>query len=64
VSEYNDDIFGYMREREVKMTPDSDYIERQPEMTWKSRALMIEWLVMEHKNLDLLPETLYLCTNL
>ncbi|PIA13434.1 hypothetical protein COEREDRAFT_11433, partial [Coemansia reversa NRRL 1564] len=35
VSEYNDDIFGYMREREVKMTPDSDYIERQPEMTWK-----------------------------
>ncbi|KAJ2608301.1 B-type cyclin [Coemansia sp. RSA 1365] len=62
--EYSDDIFGYMREREFKLTPDSDYIERQPEMTWKSRALMIEWLVMQHKDLGLQPETLYLCTNL
>ncbi|KAJ2803576.1 B-type cyclin [Coemansia guatemalensis] len=62
--DFTDNIFGYVRELEAKLTPDADYIERQPALSWRSRLSLVEWLVMEHKRLDLLPETLHLCVNL
>ncbi|KAJ2353235.1 B-type cyclin, partial [Coemansia sp. RSA 2618] len=63
VPEFSDDIFGYMRELEVKLMPDSQYIERQPALSWSTRAILVEWLVQVHQRFNLLPETLYLCIN-
>ncbi|KAJ1726858.1 B-type cyclin [Coemansia biformis] len=63
VSEFSDDIFGYMRELEVRLMPDDQYIARQPALSWSTRAVLVEWLVQVHQRFDLLPETLYLCFN-
>ncbi|KAJ2843371.1 B-type cyclin, partial [Coemansia brasiliensis] len=63
VPEFSDDIFGYMRELEVRLMPDADYMSRQPELTWPTRAILVEWLVQVHLRFNLLPETLYLCIN-
>ncbi|KAJ2719916.1 B-type cyclin [Coemansia sp. Benny D115] len=63
VPEFSDDIFGYMREMELKMMPDAQYISRQPALTWSTRSILIEWLIDVHDRFHLLPETLYLCIN-
>ncbi|KAJ1724084.1 B-type cyclin [Coemansia erecta] len=63
VPEFSDDIFGYMRELEVTLMPDPNYIQRQPALTWSTRTILVEWLVQVHKQFNLLPETLYLCIN-
>ncbi|KAJ2778906.1 B-type cyclin [Coemansia interrupta] len=63
VPEFSDDIFGYMRELEVTLMPDPNYIKRQPALTWSTRTILVEWLVQVHKQFNLLPETLYLCIN-
>ncbi|KAJ2366224.1 B-type cyclin [Coemansia sp. RSA 2611] len=63
VPEFSDDIFGYMRELEVRLMADATYIERQPALTWATRSILVEWLVQVHQRFNLLPETLYLCVN-
>ncbi|KAJ2663233.1 B-type cyclin [Coemansia sp. RSA 1199] len=63
VPEFSDDIFGYMRELEVKLMPDPSYVDRQPAITWATRSILVEWLVQVHQRFNLLPETLYLCVN-
>ncbi|KAJ2134979.1 B-type cyclin [Coemansia sp. RSA 788] len=63
VPEFSDDIFGYMRELEVKLMPDPTYVDRQPAITWATRSILVEWLVQVHQRFNLLPETLYLCVN-
>ncbi|KAJ2595469.1 B-type cyclin [Coemansia sp. RSA 1722] len=63
VPEFSDDIFGYMRELEIKQMPDPQYITRQPSLTWSTRTILVEWLVQVHKQFNLLPETLYLAIN-
>ncbi|KAJ2454073.1 B-type cyclin [Coemansia sp. RSA 2336] len=63
VPEFSDDIFGYMRELEVRLMPDAKYMERQPELTWPTRGILVEWLVQVHTRFNLLPETLFLCIN-
>ncbi|KAJ2716366.1 B-type cyclin, partial [Coemansia spiralis] len=44
LSEFSDDIFGYMRELEVKLMPDPRYIAGQPALSWSTRAVLVEWL--------------------
>ncbi|KAJ2797232.1 B-type cyclin [Coemansia guatemalensis] len=63
VPEFGDDIFGYMRELEVKLMPDANYIERQSTLSWPTRSILVEWIVQVHQRFNLLPETLYLCIN-
>ncbi|KAJ2808648.1 B-type cyclin [Coemansia guatemalensis] len=63
VPEFCDDIFGYMRELEVKLMPDANYIERQKALSWATRSILVEWIVQIHQRFNLLPETLYLCIN-
>ncbi|KAJ2079139.1 mitochondrial aspartate-glutamate transporter agc1 [Coemansia sp. RSA 988] len=64
VSDCKDDIFGYVRGLEATLTPIAGYIEHQPVLSWRTRSSLVEWIVMEHRHLDLLPETLHLCVNL
>ncbi|KAJ1769317.1 B-type cyclin [Coemansia sp. RSA 1813] len=63
IPEFSDDIFGYMRELEVSLMPNPNYVAKQPMLSWPTRAILIEWLVQVHHRFNLLPETLYLCVN-
>ncbi|KAG0437202.1 G2/mitotic-specific cyclin-B [Dictyocoela muelleri] len=59
---YNDEnVFKYFKEQEEII---DDYIPNQPELTYKIRALLIDWLVNVHQNLNLVPETLFLAVDL
>ncbi|KAJ2908929.1 B-type cyclin, partial [Coemansia aciculifera] len=64
VPEFSDDIFGYMRELEVRLMPNPRYIALQPALTWNTRAVLVEWIVQVHEQYNLLPESLYLAVNL
>ena len=41
-----------------------DYMDSQPEINAKMRAILVDWLVQVHNKFDLSPETLYLTINL
>lgn len=41
-----------------------DYIDSQPEINVKFRAVLIDWLVQAHDRFELSPETLYLTVNI
>lgn len=62
-AEYSDDIFEYMRELEVRYRPDAGYMERQGEINWYKRGILMDWLVRIHDHCNLLPETLFLTCN-
>ncbi|KAJ9650968.1 B-type cyclin [Neophaeococcomyces mojaviensis] len=63
VAEYGDEIFGYMREQEIRMMPNPHYMNNQHEIQWSMRAVLMDWLVQVHHRFNLLPETLFLCVN-
>ncbi|PLB51133.1 G2/mitotic-specific cyclin [Aspergillus steynii IBT 23096] len=63
VADYNDDIFDYMREQELKMLPNAHYMDNQAEIQWSMRSVLMDWLVQVHHRFGLLPETLFLCVN-
>jgi len=64
VKEYVTEIYHYMRELELETLPDSDYMLRQSELTWKMRGVLVDWIIEVHSKFRLLPETLYLAINL
>lgn len=64
VAEYSTEIYDYLYELEKKYMPNPDYIEDQKELEWQQRGLLMNWLVEIHSKLHLLPETLYLATNI
>ncbi|KAG2671261.1 hypothetical protein I3760_14G125400 [Carya illinoinensis] len=61
--EYVDDIYKF-----YKLTEDDsqvhDYMDSQPEINVKMRAILIDWLIEVHRRFELMPETLYLTINL
>ncbi|KKA30519.1 hypothetical protein TD95_003379, partial [Thielaviopsis punctulata] len=64
VAEYSNDIFEYLREIEPDTLPHPDYMEVQDDLEWKTRAILVDWLVEVHTRFHLLPETLYLAINI
>ncbi|KAG5439657.1 hypothetical protein PCK2_000791, partial [Pneumocystis canis] len=64
VSEYVEEIIGYMRELEVLTLPLPDYMDRQKELQWKMRGILVDWLIEVHAKFRLLPETLFLSVNI
>ncbi|KFY87509.1 hypothetical protein V500_06925 [Pseudogymnoascus sp. VKM F-4518 (FW-2643)] len=63
VAEYGDEIFGYMRELEIKLSPNPHYMDNQAEIQWSMRSVLMDWLIQVHHRFSLLPETLFLCVN-
>ncbi|EHK99444.1 putative G2/mitotic-specific cyclin-4 [Glarea lozoyensis 74030] len=63
VAEYGDEIFAYMRELEIKMLPNPNYMDNQSEIQWSMRSVLMDWLIQVHHRFSLLPETLFLCVN-
>lgn len=64
VSEYTIEIFEHLKFLERKFSPNPRYIEHQPELTWKYRSTLIDWIVQVHDRFQLLPETLFLTVNI
>ncbi|KAK4057503.1 G2/mitotic-specific cyclin [Microbotryomycetes sp. JL221] len=64
VSAYVVEVYEYLRELELKTLPNPDYMSDQNEVTWKMRGILIDWLVEIHTKFRLLPETIFLATNI
>ncbi|KAL1924607.1 uncharacterized protein VTP21DRAFT_4261 [Calcarisporiella thermophila] len=64
VSEYVVDIFEYLRKLELETMPDPNYMDRQKELAWKMRGILVDWLIEVHAKFKLLPETLFLTVNI
>lgn len=44
--------------------PSSTYMNAQPDLEWHMRGILMDWLIEIHSTFRLLPETLFLATNL
>ncbi|RPA76337.1 hypothetical protein BJ508DRAFT_213723, partial [Ascobolus immersus RN42] len=64
VTEYTTEIFPYLTKLELDLSPNPDYMEHQPHLTWTHRSILLAWLHAVHSRLQLRPETLFLTTNL
>ncbi|ORY78196.1 cyclin-like protein [Protomyces lactucae-debilis] len=64
VSEYVNEIFEYLRVQEIKLMPNQLYMQKQDEINWKMRGILLDWLVEVHQKFRLLPETLFLAVNI
>ena len=64
VSEYVHEIFDYLRVIEVETMANKDYMDNQPDLEWKMRGILVDWLLEVHTRFRLLPETLFLAVNI
>ncbi|RDA84644.1 hypothetical protein CP532_5730 [Ophiocordyceps camponoti-leonardi (nom. inval.)] len=64
VAEYANEIFEYLRDLEVKSIPNPQYMSHQDDLEWKTRGILIDWLIEVHTRFHLLPETLFLAVNI
>jgi len=64
VVEYISDIYRNMQEVEADGLPESSYMDKQPHVTSKMRAILVDWLVDVHKKYKLGSLTLFLCVSI
>ncbi|GKU93518.1 hypothetical protein SLEP1_g7110 [Rubroshorea leprosula] len=67
VVEYVDDIYKFYKDSEGDDRGDDrvqNYIDLQPEINAKMRAILVDWLIEVHGKFELMPETLYLTINI
>ncbi|KAL0460881.1 UNVERIFIED_CONTAM: G2/mitotic-specific cyclin S13-6 [Sesamum latifolium] len=62
-AEYVEDMYNF-----YKLTEEDgrvhDYMDSQPEINSKMRAILVDWLIEVHKKFELVPESLYLTINI
>ncbi|KAI1767679.1 A/B/D/E cyclin [Hypoxylon sp. FL1150] len=63
-AEYAHEIFEYLRDLEVKSIPNPQYMAAQDELEWKTRSILVDWMIEVHTRFHLLPETLFLAINI
>ncbi|KAJ5086635.1 hypothetical protein NUU61_007942 [Penicillium alfredii] len=63
-AEYVVEIFDYLKDLEMVTLPNPQYIEHQPDLEWKMRGILVDWLIEVHTRFRLLPETLFLAVNI
>ncbi|KAG0229520.1 G2/mitotic-specific cyclin [Actinomortierella wolfii] len=63
-AEYSSDIFEYFLELQAATMPNPKYMETQPELAWKMRAVLLDWIAEVHYKFRMLPETLFLAVNI
>lgn len=64
VGEYAPDIYRHLQREEGLQLPAPTYMDRQPQVNAKMRAILVDWLVDVHKKYKLRPETLFLAIGL
>eukprot|EP00752_Nemacystus_decipiens_P005294 g4802.t1 len=60
VTEYVEDLYAFLREREIATQVDRTYMDSQPNVNERMRSILIDWLVEVHLKFKLVPDTLYL----
>lgn len=60
VTEYVEDLYVFLREREIATQVDRRYMDSQPNVNERMRSILIDWLVEVHLKFKLVPDTLYL----
>ncbi|KAL3841146.1 hypothetical protein ACJIZ3_025737 [Penstemon smallii] len=63
VVEYVEEMYKFFKEVEHETRP-CDYMDSQPEINEKMRAILIDWLIQVHHKFELNQETLYLTINI
>ncbi|CAA7268466.1 unnamed protein product [Cyclocybe aegerita] len=63
VSEYVADVCVYLKQIEVETLPDANYMDKQQEITWDHRGVLIDWLLQVHARFNLNQESLFLTVN-
>eukprot|EP00727_Mastigamoeba_balamuthi_P005259 m51a1_g14731 putative cyclin b (401) ;mRNA; r:231110-232735 len=63
-SEYVNDIFEYLRTKEVTDRVDPAYMSRQSEITEKMRQILVDWMIEVNLKFKLLTETVFLSVNI
>ncbi|KAL3267479.1 hypothetical protein HHI36_011602 [Cryptolaemus montrouzieri] len=63
VSEYQIDIYRYLRELELRHRPKPAYMRKQPDINHNMRTILVDWLVEVAEEYKLQSETLYLAVN-
>ncbi|KAK9290176.1 hypothetical protein L1049_008342 [Liquidambar formosana] len=63
VVEYVEDIYKFYKLVENESRA-HDYMDTQPEINEKMRAILVDWLIEVHNKFELMPETLYLTINI
>lgn len=63
-AEYATEIFEYLRDLECESVPNPEYMAHQDDLEWKTRGILIDWLIEVHTRFHLLPETLFLAINI
>ncbi|OJJ05686.1 hypothetical protein ASPVEDRAFT_138457 [Aspergillus versicolor CBS 583.65] len=63
-AEYVVEIFDYLHDLEMETLPNPEYIDHQPDLEWKMRGILVDWLIEVHTRFRLLPETLFLAVNI
>lgn len=61
--EYDEDIYKFYKLSETENGL-KDYMNSQPDLHAKMRAIMIDWLVEVHRKFEMMPESLYLTINI
>ncbi|KAL3530150.1 hypothetical protein ACH5RR_009472 [Cinchona calisaya] len=61
--EYIEDIYKFYKETEVDGQV-RDYMDAQPDINAKMRAILVDWLIEVHRKFELMPESLYLTVNI
>ncbi len=64
VAEYATEIFEYLRDLECNAIPNPQYMSHQDDLEWKTRGILVDWLIEVHTRFHLLPETLFLAVNI
>ncbi|KAI1075064.1 cyclin-like protein [Whalleya microplaca] len=63
-AEYANEIFEYLRDLECNSVPNPQYMSQQDDLEWKTRGILVDWLIEVHTRFHLLPETLFLAINI
>lgn len=64
VADYVADMYALYRKLEKQSIVSPDYMQKQNDINDKMRAILLDWLVEVHLKFKLMPETLFLTTNL
>jgi len=63
LSDYNDYIYEYLLELEKKIRPNPNYMNKQPDINWGMRKILVDWLVEVAEEYKLQTETLHLAVS-
>ncbi|KAG9038829.1 G2/mitotic-specific cyclin [Tulasnella sp. JGI-2019a] len=64
ISEYVGEIYEYLLKLELATMPNPNYMDTQADLSWKMRGILADWLIQLHSRFRLIPETLFLATNI